>query len=99
MEYYCIGSAVQVTRSKVGKARMQECLREVQGLPLLIVTGAKDRYSNDSTACVISTLQSLESLLLWGIDTSCTLTLYHLAGSQRHSKWQPSAISCRRAHA
>ncbi len=38
---HCDG--LQVTRSKIGKARMQECLRDVQGVPVLIVTGAKDR--------------------------------------------------------
>ena len=36
----------QVTRAKVGKALMQEYMRELQSLPVLIITGAKDRCAN-----------------------------------------------------
>ncbi|CAK0784223.1 hypothetical protein CVIRNUC_007427 [Coccomyxa viridis] len=38
---------IEVTCAQVGKAPMQECMREVQGLPVLIITGAKDRCAND----------------------------------------------------
>lgn len=42
-----IAIVFQVTCAQVGKAPMQECMREVQGLPVLIITGAKDRCAND----------------------------------------------------
>ena len=56
----------------------------MQGLPLLIVTGAKDRYIMGVTACVTSRPQSLKSVHVWGTDISCKLTDYYIAGSQYH---------------
>ena len=38
-----VAVALQVTRARIGKASMQEYTREAQGLPVLIITGAKDR--------------------------------------------------------
>ena len=38
-----IAIVFQVMRERIGKASMQEYMREAQGLPVLIITGAKDR--------------------------------------------------------
>ncbi|CAL5229945.1 g13374 [Coccomyxa viridis] len=64
------GSAlIQVTRSKVGRARMQQYLRNVQGVPLLIVTGAKDRITTPQHAAAIcnNLLQECTCMILPGV--------------------------------
>ena len=61
-------SLLQVTRSKVGRARMQQYLRNVQGVPLLIVTGAKDR-------CVVA---AGSTLLGFGLPTALSMPHGHL---------------------
>ena len=67
---HCDG--LQVTRSKIGKARMQECLRDVQGIPVLIVTGAKDRCAAPVTMEAVASSNC--SVLLLG-DLPCQTPL------------------------